>query len=783
MRPTISKNNECVLMTHRMIRLILCIAVYGTITVTGAHAAPARNDLAGTWLGVYQTTPQLIRITLQLPPLDGTQSTAADGELRIEPLVESRSISINRPPMGVVRATISFDGLSRTVTVTPTPDASRILGTRLPTFSGVLNPDGTLIAGVTAGVAADENPYFVLGRQEVATGAFLRKLEDVATFTQRIPSAGVSILEKFGGGGAPDKSLAAWAQRFIAEYPDIDAVHVTAGALFQKGRNLFRDDSFRPYFGKNYDDLGAGDLMRRYMQIQKVPLPRGNFPEEKPNGVIASVRNGFFPGPGSLNARDIRLAVIATRVMNTWRVQSLRALRSTSLDVEGWRAAFAGEQAEKSVLATFWPSERQEFAGAVLAARNNIATPLLTKEVQGLLAEANSFAYVSRLRVATEAIAKSQPRSSPETSLDVVAPFAAEPAKNALIAQLGEKRNQLIDGEVASQTRDAKGYDGLQSLLALDSSLVTEAASGEQLAPLRASIGALNAEQAAQQAADYESFASQVPSTPATLAEAKSREAALAARYGSQLNAPEYATFNEGRRTWREKWLTAVSAPLSARIEAAESVSAVQGVFDAFVVAADLTSAPGKTLQVVAQRRKDVLAPFSSFAGGDYLNAIYDGDAATVRSLDAEYLRTYSTLMQSVGIGALVDSFTLVQPVLATYMFNYDTASAKCLRPDAKEFVVTSGTDWVTQNGWGQELSRTAMSRTETHYRINPEFVRAFEALGESEPDSAAGLDRFLFGGNIAKVVSGTHSVMRAFPCSDPRILRLERNMLALYDL
>src|SRR5262249_20349067 len=148
-----------------------------------ASAAPvraqdARQLLTGSWVGVYQSYPQFVHIALQVSPAAaGGDQMQAEGEMRLEPLVEQRSIV--RGPLGVVRVMVTYDPLARTLLITPSAESARQIGAQLPQFSGVLDEETQVVGGVLVPAPRDASPYFVLARADKAP-SLLKTLKDAA---------------------------------------------------------------------------------------------------------------------------------------------------------------------------------------------------------------------------------------------------------------------------------------------------------------------------------------------------------------------------------------------------------------------------------------------------------------------------------------------------------------------------------------------------------------------------------------------------------------------------
>jgi hypothetical protein len=157
-------------------RVTFFLAAMCLIVARPAGAQSSGQTLTGTWTGVYQSYPNFVRMTLQLSAPAG-QAGSAPGELRLEPLVDLRSIA--QSPMGVLHVTANYDASSRTLLLTPAPDAYRTLGFQVPQFSGVLDEEKQLVGGVIVNAARDASPYFLLGRAESAEGLFLKKIRGI----------------------------------------------------------------------------------------------------------------------------------------------------------------------------------------------------------------------------------------------------------------------------------------------------------------------------------------------------------------------------------------------------------------------------------------------------------------------------------------------------------------------------------------------------------------------------------------------------------------------------
>jgi hypothetical protein len=390
------------------------LALVALLAIGQPYRAVAQGGpppILGSWVGVFQSYPQFVRMTLQIA---AAPAGGFSGELRLEPLVQIRTVG--RAPAGVVNVSVDYDAAAATVRIAPGADAYRTLGMQLPQFAGVVDDDGRMIGGTLVPVAMSGSPYFVMARPEAAE-PFLKRLSDVGAGpapaarpqpSPRIrtpappPGRGAAPPPTSGGDGSiSEGKLREWATRFTTEYPNIDPYRTESGAVGLMARNLFRDDFFRPYFGRSFDELDRAHMTAITMELRKIPPPRSNFPEEKPNGVLRSVDRAFSPS-GTYAAPDMTLSVIALRPIQRWMTASIRRLASPAPTLEGLQVVTRIEGAEDVAIRTLWPSEQKTFAEAVSGARAKIAGPVLAQRVDELLATAKTIASAQPVMTALD---------------------------------------------------------------------------------------------------------------------------------------------------------------------------------------------------------------------------------------------------------------------------------------------------------------------------------------------------------------------------------------------
>jgi hypothetical protein len=552
--------------------------ILGVVACTlAAIAAPqdVRPGLTGSWTGVYEAYPFFIRMTLN----------ADSGELRLEPLVPQNSIG--RPPMGVLRVTVSFDAGARTLLLAPGPDAYRALGVMVPQFYGVLDDERQVVGGVLVGGPTDASPHFIMARTEAADAAFVKKMKDVLGDSgigpARIQNPIAGIKNPFGGGG--QNKLREWAAQFTKEYPEVDPYRTESGSAFMMTRNLFRDDYFKPHFGKTYDQLGRGDFTKYTADLRAVPPPRSNFPEERANGTLRSLERAFSLSIGTYTAPDVTLSVLAMRPMEAWRAQALGRVQGAPATIEGLRTIAASQAAEQNALSAFWPSERQGFADAVTGARARVAGPVLTARVNELIASSTSFAGAAAITTALEASRAAVSRAATGN---------AAPGR-------GRGPGAAPMGRPAVVTPSAVD-DSLAGLMAL----VSPDARTAHMAKLEARVTELVDAEAQRDRAAIARLGDGLPAL-----EAGSRlSAEMTAKYRSFPAQPSVRAAFEALARQRGPLLGAAEAPLATRVRAARSTADVDAIVRQYLGASSDAADPAgrRVLQAAQQQRAQLAA-------------------------------------------------------------------------------------------------------------------------------------------------------------------------------
>jgi len=269
-------------------------------------------------------------------------------------------------------------------------------------------------------------------------------------------------------------------------------------------------------------------------------------------------------------------------------------------------------------------------------------------------------------------------------------------------------------------------------------------------------------------------------------------ELELTNRYDSLLLESKFLKFNLQRKKHRALLLDKNRSSISQIFSSASSLYQLDENHKSVLLDKDSRLPAAQKVTALYKQNRKRVAPFLDYPGGKYLDAVYRGDFASIKAQDKSNAREISEqfdkTMRSLAPGtrnpyslrSLENRMTLIKPLAAVYLFNYQSTSKRCLKPDHVVFVVTKTTpDVITTNALGWEISRSYGFTTESNYKINKNFTQLFRTVGNSEPTSvSAGIvDSFLGSGQKSSVINGIKSIMRDHPCDSDSIKQFESNL------
>jgi hypothetical protein len=527
-------------------------------------AAQTPTDLARSWIGTFRAYPTYVLMKVNL-------SDAGDGTLkadvRMEPLVGRTG-----GPMGVFTTAARYDAGARSFELIPGQDAYRTTGQMVPPFLGVLDPTGTTIAGLTG----PENPAqfgFFIMKSAGTEGDLLEKARELAP-------VGAPPRIMGGGGGPGEDKLKRWAQRWLDEYPDSYPPAGELGSVYRSALPLFDDAHFSATFGRSFDRMSPGDLRGVYNSMQKIPLPRSNFPEEKAGGAVKVLERQFLWMTAQGSAQDVSFAVMARRPMHAWRQDMIKRLGALQASPTVFATIAAAEAVERRALTTWWPSDRKAFATAVVDNRTRIAGPMLKAEIDKLIASAEGLAgahQIARVLAMTQSATVRR------------GPVGGPPAQR-----------HPTPGAAANATAGSSATD-IATLISLVSAETAAAEKGR----LEAKIGALVAAEAAKDKAALASLGE----GQAGLAKGSEWYTQAVTKYGTLFYQAQVQELLPDLARRRAGPLAASEAALAQQVRAAATTAALQGVTSRYLaVPSDRQDPAGQRIFAVADARGRELA-------------------------------------------------------------------------------------------------------------------------------------------------------------------------------
>ena len=189
-------------------------------------------------------------------------------------------------------------------------------------------------------------------------------------------------------------------------------------------------------------------------------------------------------------------------------------------------------------------------------------------------------------------------------------------------------------------------------------------------------------------------------------------------------------------------------------------------------------------------------APFRDIPGGDYLNALVNGDARRLAALDRVYMRGlkpfFNLALQSLALlnpsvrGAIareVENLSAIQAVFGTYLLNYGEAYPGCLGPSPSVFRVTTSQDTVTTDSSGQEVRRVRNWTERDDYavprRLDPHFRQLWQA--DQRTTDQRFWDAVFNDGQTTRLVRAMEAAMDDHDCDSAPIKALEAGMIAYH--
>ena len=193
---------------------------------------------------------------------------------------------------------------------------------------------------------------------------------------------------------------------------------------------------------------------------------------------------------------------------------------------------------------------------------------------------------------------------------------------------------------------------------------------------------------------------------------------------------------------------------------------------------------------------------FCSLAGGDYLNAIYRGDARKVAMLNQEKLRgqvdaieshitsySHDRNVQAAVRDILFPGYkkghvSMLPMTINEYMYGYKNYPKTCLRDDALIFRKSyTSPKLLSSDPWGGSTVSGGIKQS-VEYLINKEFKKPCDATCAYREAIVANLlgDAIIGRGYISQIKNGLAQMQRQYGCNSPEIEQFEENLISIFS-
>jgi hypothetical protein len=601
-----------------------------------------------------------------------------------------------------------------------------------------------------------------------------------------------------------DRDVMAWVQAYLERFSG-QGQNLDKQAMKQAAIAMFDDAVFKKAFGKPLQDMSLDESRQLAQVVQtaaQCPMP----PQQQSlaGRTLHWLTPPLLDGP-QLSRNHVAVGLAAKSSIRIWgqqlaaRIEGWEAADPTSVDPTALRGAAAA-------LTVFANAAELAEGGAALQKQlaNTGERVASAKASETLLADAAEVA--AQMDALQQLALRSRADVSPQ-------PHAA--ARQAAL----DRVNALLPAAAETLAATATGVQGWQRLQNWrnDYSPLVAIASAETQAAAQAAIDTQQQSLVARLTQGWRSeFASQVAALPQgaqALAAGTAFEQRLRQEASAMWALQEVQLLAKERAARRSLDMAIAHPELVARIQQAPNLSALQALQQKYLLPGDESFATAQTVAQAMQTRQQTVAPLQGLPAADYLNALHSGDFDRLQALDRAFSKPYRAdmvgLMNHVApitdlVGVLtgvkvdyaammakaIDEISLIVPMFAVYLIDYEGRLGPCLEPDAVSFKITRASETVYKDGRGNvKYSRQNPDRVE-YFKVNRRFADVFRSVGLTNPKSPlAGLIDSNFRNQdrvgITELVQGTRALMQRLDsegCGSPLMQKMEANMLTHFD-
>ena len=591
-------------------------------------------------------------------------------------------------------------------------------------------------------------------------------------------------------------NLAAWIRQ--AEFVDMRR----RTRQFHTIRMMYSDKYFIPHFGKRFHEIDHKE--RRLLSI-------------KLNG--ACLRDRSLAGLGGGTARhminsfeqnshvsdpDKAISNIGFNMLFAWLEQAKQHFDYMAKNQGEPRKVKTMLNSLKQVFPLIFPKDKEAFIAYANTRYKQMILPRLEKDLQTELA-----AKPSSL-IELEKLASFEQRNSQRY----------KEVTRTELAPLTQQVKQYVDQNAIDAAKDfAAGRNGILGITQIDSwkgtfknvNSIIDSGTRKQMDKVFISRRMVLA--GLVLATEKQQFQKQVVQKRAGARAVKAStdyEKNFSRTYAPVLNLPGFVAFKQARQQARDKIMQDSLSSMTSLINSSKHERTLKELELAYFIDSDNQLPAGRKLNAVLEKQRARVAPFQTGSNfKHYLNALYSYDTETLSQLDyasakpiAESMKqldkpmsALGTIMEGISGGAIpyrkmmksafagIEEASLIYPVMAYYILNYESKNSACYDSTARMRTV--------QYRWSETTTRNGMvidSRSgghDTQYKVPGKFLDIFEIVFRGDGNSAMAkfADRFFSGsGKIYRdeLIKGTQKLMD-IDCKSRLVQKMEDNMIKYF--
>ncbi len=568
-------------------------------------------------------------------------------------------------------------------------------------------------------------------------------------------------------------------------------------------RLMYSDKYFVPYFGKPFHEIDTDDRQIYAIQLggscqrdREVMQGRNN---------LASQLAYTFEHRSKITDVDKSIAEIGFNMLFAWMAQAKQHFAHMAKHQGDPVQVKSMLKHVEPTLQQLFPQDKTEFTTYAIAQYKKMIVPRLNQNLRTELA--NTPATFNALNKLASFDQRSI-RSFPELDKKQLAPLMDKVKQtihqSALPAAKQYATNRSDMPGIAQLDSWQKQHPHFHALLNRDNKQQINQLFNTRRLAIAAQL--LNTEKQR-----YQQQVAQLGNTPAAVKAGVDYENRFNQHYSRLNQLPEYVAFHQYRQQTRRQLLSKTTGSLSSLINRLSHERTLKVFERNHLLKSDYRTSPGKTIYAALNKRRAEVAPFQT--GGEfkhYLNALYSYDAQTLKKLDAASAQPIANAMNQLkpamaGMGAIfevisggvipgrkimessfagIEEASLIYPVMAFYILNYEKYNSACIEASAhRRTVQYRWTEYNTVNGVRFE---TDSGGHDTHYRVNRRFNHIFNVIYRNDGNNgiAKFADRFFKGkGKIYRdeLIKGTYNLMQ-LDCNSPMVKKMESNMIRYFD-